>query len=190
MSNAMFIGALVFICLEILGIIGYIIFTGQWFKSKFANKIENAMCHVACGDGYMPVKGQLVQIEGDIYQYRYRIYNNIHIVELDSCYPCEYEKQRRIIYCQIGSSIPISLPGREPIKYLESENARRMAVESVKAAFNAVVKPGFQITANMIIIGIIVLAVIGGGAWYFISGPGHKTAVINQPTIQTTQVIR
>jgi flagellar basal body-associated protein FliL len=65
-----------------------------------------------------------------------------------------------------------------------------MAVESVKAAFNAVVKPGFQITAVMIIIGILVLAAIGGGAWYFTSGPGHKTAPANQPSIQTTQVIR
>jgi len=165
-TNAQIALMLSIVVLEIVGTIVWLIMQSEWFKNLFADRIERAWVYVWNGKGYKRVKGQLRDTSTG-YLYRYIIYGGEHFVRLDNDYPVQYENARRMIYAQIGTKVPIALPGRRPIAYHETETAEHMAVESVKAAFMAIKKSGFQITAAMIIIAVIVIAAIGGGVYLY-----------------------
>jgi hypothetical protein len=158
--------ALIVVFLEIVGGVGWVIITSDWFKDLFADKIEHAWVYVWNGKGYKRRKGQLIDTTTG-YTYQYKIFGATHEVRLKDDYGVEYESGRRMMYAQIGTKVPIPLSGRRPIAYHETETAEHMAVESVKAAFMAIKKSGFQITTAMIIIAILVIAAIGGGVYLY-----------------------
>jgi len=182
--QAEFVIAIIVVCLEIVIGIGWVVVTSEWFKNLFADKIERAWVYVWNGKGYKRVKGQLIDTTTG-YLYQYKVYGAYHEVRLKDNYGVEYEGQRRLMYAQIGTKVPIHLPGHRPIAYHETETAEHMAVESVKAAFMAIKKSGFQITTAMIVIAILVIAAIGGGVYLYQrnSKPAVKTGT---PTITTT----
>jgi hypothetical protein len=183
----MMILAFVVIGLEIIAIIVYVLLSSEWLAKFFYDKIENATVHVWNGKGYQPVKATLIDTT-IIYTYRYKIYGTYHHVGVPDSYPVQYEKRRRMIYAQIGTVIPIALPGKEAIKYCESEIASNMAIESVKAAFMAIKKKGFQLSLTMILIGVLVIAAIGGGIWYYTSH--NKSVPKSSPAVITTQRVQ
>jgi hypothetical protein len=189
-ANAQIALMLGIVGLEIIGIIGYLIFQSAWFKNLFTDKIERAWVYVWNGKGYKRVKGQLIDTTTG-YTYRYKIFGANHEVRLKDDYPVEYENQRRMIYAQIGTKVPITLPGRRPIAYHETETAEHMAVESLKAAFMAIKKSGFQITTAMIIIAVIVIAAIGGGVYLYQKNqkPAVKPVGIPATTTPTKKIL-
>jgi hypothetical protein len=186
--NTQFTILLAFILAEMIGIVIYAVVSSEWFARHFADKIENATIHVWNGKGYEPVRGKLFDTE--LWEvYRYKIYGSYHTVDLQPDYPVVYEKRRRVIFARIGKAWADSIPGLDPVRYSETDNARSMCTESVKEAFKAIKKKGLQITPVMLIlIGLIVVAVAVGG-WYYTSH-NKKTAATKQPVIITTTQAR
>lgn len=184
--TAQFYLLLSFVMAEMVGVVIYAIVSSEWFARKFSDKIENATVHVWNGKGYDPVKGQL--IDTTLYEtYRYKIHGEFHTVDLNGDYPVVYEKRKRVIYATIGRVWADTIPGHDPIRYSESENATKMCKESVREAFKALKKNGLQLSAAMILIICLVLAAIGGGAWYYTSH-NKKAVVTNQPKVTTTVI--
>lgn len=185
--TAQFYLAIGFMVVELLVIVVYALLSSDWLGKKFADKIERATIHVWNGKGYDPFKGQLIDTTTG-YTYRYKAYGTFHEVDLDDLYPVQYEKRKRIIYAEIGSRTPRPLPGQQAIMYSETEIARKMAIESVKAAFTAIKKKGFQLSWTIILIAALVVVAVGGGLWYY--NNHNKPAPKATPAVITTRPVQ
>lgn len=184
MSNVGFILFLIFTGLEIIGIILYILLK-DWLPKKFRNNITLAWVYVANGDGYAaPIKGRrLVEFHSTYDTYVYKYQGVLRRVDVTEAYPVEYMKGRRLIFTHPASVNPIALPGHTPVKYLESDEAHKMARESVAAAFMAIRKKGFAMSLKMFLIIAAVVVIAGVGIWYY---NGHKKAKV--PTTPGNQI--
>ena len=192
-SNAAFIIFLIITGLEIIGLIAYTLLK-DWLPKKFRNNITLAWVYVANGDGYAPpIKGRrLVEFHSTYDTYVYKYQGVLRRVDVTEAYPVEYMKGRRLIFTHPSSVNPIALPGHNPVKYLESDEAHKMARESVAAAFMAIRKKGLQFTLKMFLIIAAIVIIAGVGIWYY---NGHKKATTPSQktssgvTITTTPVI-
>lgn len=188
-ANTQLLIVFLIVACEIIGIIIYVVMSSDWLGEKFSDSIENATVHIWNGKGYKPFKAKLISIEDGWYKYRYVAYHVERFANLPPDYPIQYEKRKRIIYGQLGTSYPLDLPGQVGIKWCESDVAKKMHIDATIAAYKAIKKNGLQISGLMIIIAIIAIVAIGGGLyWYVNHNKTAKAPVITPITTPTKKI--
>ena len=172
--------------IEILGILAVLFVRSSWLRKFFGNKIENATVHVWVGGAFDPVKGKLIHVVDGTYWYRFKYYNVYREVCCPRDYPIIYENGKREVRAQVGRyrALPLFIEG-ESTNTSESILASGQLVEVFVNIVKSIKKKGLQITGTMIAIILLVLVLIGGGAWLYMRSQKKTGAPVS---IQTTEI--
>ena len=172
--------------IEIIGILVVLFIRSNWLRKFYGNKIENATVHVWVGGAFDPVKGKLIHVVDGTYWYRFKYYNVTREVCCGRDYPIIYENGKREVRAQIGRyrALPLFTEG-EAVNSSESILASGQLVEVFVNIVKAIKKKGLQITGAMIAIILLIMLVIGAGAWLYMRSQKKTAAPVS---IQTTEI--
>ena len=142
--------------------------------------------HVWVGGAFDPVKGKLIHVVDGTYWYRFKYYNVYREV-------CCREIIRSSMRTVNGRSAPRwagtglcrSLLKGRATNTSESILASGQLVEVFVNIVKSIKKKGLQITGTMIAIILLVLVLIGGGAWLYMRSQKKTAAPVS---IQTTEI--
>jgi hypothetical protein len=158
----------------------------------FRDKPWCAVVKVWNGKGWDPVKGWRVSTDyfGEIFNYKY---NGIpYEVRIGNKYPVQYENRARLIYCRTGQLIALPLPGTDQPydkegKPLEPQfNEQEIGLQTYGWAL---VKLNMSIRGKSAggmlawILGGIIVVLLIGGVWYYMSHRNDSTTVPAKPPV-------